>query len=165
MGSLALGGALFAAVVLAWRRTLVAVLVTFAVLAALNWALVLEVLPDFERYKPVPPIAEFVRDRAAPDDVIATYEVAVPSLVYYLRRHVDVYYGPEPFVAAATGERRMFGILSERHYGELAAQIGATTCVLHRVPTFDVKLKNILAQQPLPHLVVISNRCNGPEAR
>ena len=164
VGGVALGGALVAAGLLAMRKMLVGILACFAALAAINWLMVLEVLPDFERYKPVPQLADYLRPAAAADDVIATYEVALPSLVYYLRRHVDVHYGPDErrtFIASARGAQKMFGVLSERHYTELAPELGPTTCVVRRVPTFDVKLRNVLARDPLPHLVLFTNRCEG----
>jgi hypothetical protein len=52
-------------------------------------------------------------------------------------------------------------VLSADDYAALAPQIGGRTCVLDRRPTFEVKLKEVLAREPLPELVLITNRC-GP---
>ena len=35
-------------------------------------------------------------------------------------------------------------------------------CVIERRPTFDVRLKNVLAREPLPELVVVTNRVRSP---
>ena len=56
---------------------------------ALNGVFVLRTLPSFEAYKPVPAFAAAISRRAAPGDVVATYDQALPSLVFYLRRHVE----------------------------------------------------------------------------
>ena len=38
--------------------------------------------------------------------------------------------------------------------------IRAPTCVIDRQPTFDVQAeRTVLAREPLPELLVISNRC------
>jgi hypothetical protein len=34
------------------------------------------------------------------------------------------------------------------------------TCAVSTHPTFDVKLRNILARDPLPDLLLITNRCH-----
>ena len=65
-------------------------------LIVVNWMFVLRVLPSFEAYKPAPGLAAVLEERAGPSDVIVTYNVALPSLVYYLRRHIDVFYDHGP---------------------------------------------------------------------
>jgi hypothetical protein len=54
-----------------------------------SWILVLVSLPDFERYKPVPKLAAVVEAQPVRADRVGTFKVAAPSLVFYLRRHVD----------------------------------------------------------------------------
>lgn len=156
----AVGGIIAAVLVMTWRvmAGLLAVLIT---LIAVNWLFVVKILPGLERYKPVPALTAFLGPRAAPQDVLATYNVALPSMVYYLQRHVNVYYAPEPFIADVSAEQRMFGVLSENDYAALQDQIGAKTCVVHRVPAFEVKLRQMLARAPLPNLVLITNQCEG----
>ena len=75
--------------------------VVAAALVVVNWIFVLSVLPSFEAYKPAPGLAAVLAERAAPEDLIVTYNVALPSLVYYLRRHTDVFYDHEPGARAA----------------------------------------------------------------
>jgi hypothetical protein len=117
------------------------------------------VLPDFERYKPVPALAAILRDRASPNDVVANYQVALPSMVFYLQRHVEEYFEEKPFVTAFLSGRSMYAVLSDEDYDALRPVIGTRACVLARRPTFDVKLRNVLARQPLPQLLLITNRC------
>jgi 4-amino-4-deoxy-L-arabinose transferase-like glycosyltransferase len=159
LGVIAMGGGV-AAVALALRSRSTAALVTVAAtMIALNWTFVLRVLPSFEAYKPVPALAAAIEQRATAADVIATYDVAVPSLVYYLRRHVNVFFEREPFLQAFRAGGTVYAIVTRDTYDSLAPAIGIPTCALASRPTFDVKLKNILALQPLPELVVITNRC------
>jgi hypothetical protein len=80
-------------------------------------------------------------------------------MVYYLRRHVDKYDDDAPFVSTILSDKRAYAVLSAGDYAALAPQIAARTCVIERRPTFEVKLRQVLARQPLPELLLISNRC------
>ncbi len=71
-------------------------------LIVVNWTFVLKVLPSFEAYKPAPGLAAVLEKRAGPNDLIVTYNVALPSLVYYLRRHIDVFYDHGPVLDCCT---------------------------------------------------------------
>jgi 4-amino-4-deoxy-L-arabinose transferase-like glycosyltransferase len=161
VGAIAVAGGIVAALLVVRRRQFAGVLTVLAALAAMNWVIVVRVLPDFERYKPSPAISDFLRQRVAPGDVVATFNVNTPSMVYYLRRHIDIYYGAQPFIDAVKGGARMFGVVSQSDYERLRTEIGSGSCVLLRVPTFEVKLRDVLARNPLPQLVVITNRCEG----
>jgi hypothetical protein len=55
---------------------------------------------------------------------------------------------------------RVYAVLPERRYRELQPELGATTCVLQRAQTFDVKLRAIVRRAPLPHVVLITNDCD-----
>jgi hypothetical protein len=103
--------------------------------------------------------AALLAPRVQPADIVANYQVALPSMVYYLRRHVDEYFDREPFVQAVLGPRRLYEVLSAEDYSDLRDQIGTRTCVLYRRQTFDVKLKNVLTHEPLPELLLITNDC------
>jgi 4-amino-4-deoxy-L-arabinose transferase-like glycosyltransferase len=157
----AVAGGLVTAGLVLRRRVTAAVLATFVTLAIVNWTFVLRVLPDFERYKPVPPLSDYLRPILQPGDRIAHFNVALPSMVYYLRHRVEPYYSPEAFVEAMRGNTRIYGILSDRDYADMQAELAGETCVLHRVATFDVKLRNVIARDPLPELLLITNRCEG----
>ena len=130
-----------------------------AALIAMNWIFVLRVLPSFEAYKPVPGVARVLEARLQPGDIVATYNVALPSLVYYLRRHVEMAYDPAPIRAFLEAPKTAFVVLSSEDYDFIRKLTPARTCIVSTHPTFDVKLRNILARDPLPDLLVITNRC------
>jgi len=137
-----------------------AALTLLAAMMAVNWAFVVRVLPEFERYKPVPVFSRALEARLQPGDVVAHYQVSLPSMAFYLRRHVDQYFDDPPFVAAILSPQHVYAVLSDDDYASLAPRIGGRTCVIDRRPTFDVKLKRVLARQPLPELLLITNQCH-----
>jgi 4-amino-4-deoxy-L-arabinose transferase-like glycosyltransferase len=161
VGAITVVGGILACSLLLVHALELALALILATLLAVNWIFVTRVLPDFERYKPVPPLSDYLRPILQPRDRIAHFNVALPSMVYYLRRHVEPYYSPEAFLDAMRSSERVYGILSERDYAGMKPDLAAFTCVLHRVPTFDVKLRNILARDPLPELLLITNHCEG----
>lgn len=154
------GGVVVCALALAFRlrAALTLVAVTFIVL---NWVFVLRVLPSFEAYKPVQAFARILESRLTPEAVVATYDEALPSLVFYLRRHVEQLFEEDKLIALFRSGRAVFAVLSHDRYESLSDDLGVTTCVLDRRPTFDVKLKTVLAREPLPELVLVTNQC-GP---
>ena len=151
------GGAAIAILAIAYRlrAALVAVAVTFIVL---NWVFVLRVLPSFEAYKPSPAFARTLEPLLTPDAIVATYDEALPSLVFYLRRHVEQLFDEDSVIALLRSEKPVYVVLSRGNYAALIPVIGATTCVIDRRTTFDVKLRTVLAREPLPELVLVRNR-------
>jgi hypothetical protein len=159
VGVFALIGGVAALALLRTRRSEPAVIVLLAAMVAINWTFVLRVLPSFERNKPAPAVARTLEPRLAPGDAVAYYEVALPSLVYYLRHRVDTYFEQQALFDALRAPRRVFVVLSERDYQALQPEFGAPTCIIARFETFDVKLRSILRREPLPRLLLITNRC------
>jgi len=159
VGWVAAAGGLIAAAVAIGGRAKEALGVIAVALVSLNCAFVIRVLPSFERYKPVPRLSAAIRERAAPDDVIAHYNVALPSMVYYLRRPIDVMFDREQFLQRLGGDRRVFAVLSASDYAVLQPSMGVPTCVLGREQELNVKLKAVLAREPLPEVLLITNRC------
>lgn len=139
-----------------WHKGL---LVFLAASVAINWVLVLRVLPSFEKYKPVPSIAQFLEPRLGPGDVVAHYSVALPSMVYYLRRHIDITYDRQTFIDIMRQPRRVFAVLWTKDYESLRGELAVPTCVLHHTPSFNVKIGAVLRREPLPELVLITNDC------
>jgi hypothetical protein len=137
------------------------VLVTLAVMIAFCWTLSLRVLPDFERYKPVVPLSALALERMRPGDALVHYDVALPSMVFYTRRHIDVLFHPDPFLEVMRSGRPVFAVLPESRYRELQPDFGAPTCVLGRHPASDIKLREILSGQPPPAVLLISTRCEA----
>jgi 4-amino-4-deoxy-L-arabinose transferase-like glycosyltransferase len=159
VGLIALAGGLAALLLGARRRPGFAGIALIATLIGVNWVFVLRTLPEFERYKPVPGFSQVLEARLQPDDKIAHYQASLPSMVYYLRRHVDQYFDAPSFVQAMMVPTRVYGVLSDDDYAALAPELASRTCVVDRRPTFDVKLANVLARQPLPELLLITNQC------
>jgi 4-amino-4-deoxy-L-arabinose transferase-like glycosyltransferase len=152
------------AVLLAWRKRAPAGLALLAAaLIAVNWTFVLKVMPSFEVYKPAPGLAAALQERAAPTDVIVTYNVALPSLVYYLRRHIDVFYEHDEALRLLRTNAPMFVMASEDDYNRILAPAlpAGAFCRVTSRPTFDVKLRNVLAQERLPEIVLMTNKCGA----
>jgi 4-amino-4-deoxy-L-arabinose transferase-like glycosyltransferase len=131
-----------------------------ASLVAVNWTLAVRVLPAFERYKPSVPLSRMILERAQPGDRVIHYEVAMPSMVFYLARRVDAAFSREEFLAAARSGPPIFGVMPEDRYLDLKADLGPAHCVLERQPTFDAKLREMLARRPPQAIVLISTRCS-----
>ncbi len=141
------------------RRVEMAVSGVIAAVVAVNWVFVLRVLPSFEAYKPAPRFAEVLKQRAGPDDLIVTYNVALPSLVYYLHRHTDVFYQHEPVLELLQSGRAVYLMVPTQDYGTIQKGSRVATCVIGSQPTFDVKLRNALMRDPLPEILLVTNRC------
>jgi hypothetical protein len=160
-GVAALGGA-FALGLALFNRARSALMVVLISLITLNWVFVIRVLPSFERYKPVPPLSAAIQSRLTDGDIVAHYNVALPSMVYYLERHIEILFDREAFLKLLKGDQRVFAVLSAGDYEEIARDAGVTTCVLDRRPTVNIKLKAVLARDPLPEVLLITNRCTQP---
>jgi 4-amino-4-deoxy-L-arabinose transferase-like glycosyltransferase len=159
VGVLGLAGGIATLLLAVLRRPAPAALTLLAAIIAVNWSFVVRGLPEFERYKPVPFFSRVLEQRLQPGDVVAHYQVSLPSMAYYLRRHVDQYFDDPPFIAAMLSDKHVYAVLSDDDYAALRPRIGARTCIVDRRPTFDVKLKRVLAREPLPELLLISNQC------
>jgi hypothetical protein len=146
------------------NRSRAALAIVLVSLITLNWVFVIRVLPSFERYKPVPPLSAAIQSRFAEGDVVAHYNVALPSMVYYLGRHIEILFDRAAFLALLKADRRVFAVLSAGDYDEIAREAGVPTCVLDRRPTVNIKLKAVLARDPLPEVLLITNRCTQPSS-
>jgi 4-amino-4-deoxy-L-arabinose transferase-like glycosyltransferase len=158
-GAAAVGGTIALAFAL-FNRARAALVVVLVSLVTLNWVFIIWVLPSFERYKPVPPLSAAIQSRISDQDIVAHYNVALPSMVYYLGRHIEILFDRNAFLTLLKGEKRVFAVVSAGDYDEVAREAGVPTCVLDRRPTVNIKLKAVLARDPLPEVLLITNRCN-----
>ena len=111
--------------ILPWRRRYaVAVSAALLVFIAFNWILAVRSLPDFERYKPVVPLSRIIEQRAGPADVVAHFEVALPSMVYYLRRHIEVGW-TRTRAKLLRSDRRVFAVLPADRYEALKERLAS----------------------------------------
>ena len=167
---IAIAGGVVVAMLPWLRRHVVAVATLLVVLIAFNWILVLWALPSFEQFKPVVPLSRVIEQKAGPADVIAHSELALPSMVYYLRRHIEDDLYPDQLMELLRSDRRVFAVLPADRYDALKAQIAAAvlqhgteyaveTCVVGRQKTADIKLRSLLERWAPPEVLVITNRC------
>jgi hypothetical protein len=160
VGAAAIAGGAVAMLLAARQRVGAALVAILCALVVTNWVFVLKVLPSFEAYKPAPGLAAALKARAGPEDLIVTYNVALPSLVYYLRRHIDVFYDHGPVLDLLRSGRPLFLMASRDDY-ERAIKPAETVplCQVSSQPTFDVKLKNVLSRERLPEVLLLTNKC------
>ena len=145
---------------LTWRDVRLAAVACAAVtLIAVNWLLALRVLPGFEEYKPVAPLSAAIAKQMRPDDVVAHFDLALPSMTYYLRRHVDVTVDAESFRQAVQRGRRVFAVMPASRYEEVRPLFAAEPCVIASHKTADVKLRNVLAGNAPPEVIVALSPC------
>ena len=160
IGGLAIAGGALGTGLAVRQRIHLALIALCATLAAINWTFVVRTLPSFEAYKPVPGFARELHARASQQDVVATYNVALPSLVFYLQRHVEMAYDPAPIRTFLDAGHPAYVIMSRDDYASIDAMTDRPTCIVSTQPTFNVKLRDVLARQPVPDLVLVTNRCN-----
>jgi 4-amino-4-deoxy-L-arabinose transferase-like glycosyltransferase len=156
-----LGGGI--ATAFALRQRIAAALLTIAcALGAISWLFVLRVIPSFEAYKPAPELADALRQRAGPDDLIVTYNVALPSLVYYLRRHTEVFYDHEPVIDLLHSGRPLYLMLPEDDYARaIEPAAPRVLCKLAALPMFEIKLKNVIAREKPSEVWLMTNKCGS----
>jgi 4-amino-4-deoxy-L-arabinose transferase-like glycosyltransferase len=165
MGVAAVAGGIAALALAALRRPRSALTFIAMTFVLLDWVFVLRVLPAFERYKPVPGFAGTLASRLQPGDEVVTYDEALPSLVFYLRRPVDPIFEADELFAKFRSGATVYAVLSAENYLDVKNRIGIPTCEIERRPTFDVKLRNMLERDAPPELVLITNRCTNSELR
>jgi 4-amino-4-deoxy-L-arabinose transferase-like glycosyltransferase len=159
---IAIVGGLAVAILPGIGRRALAVSAALLVFIAFNWILAVRSLPDFERYKPVVPLSRVIAQRATPADVVAHFEVALPSMVYYLRRHIEGGLDENTFTQLLRSGRRVFAVLPADRYAALKDGFGVETCVVGRHLTSDIRLRSLLEKQPPPEVLAITNRCPAP---
>ena len=152
------GGVLAVAALIA-RALAPALLVTLCVPVVFCWLLALRVLPSFERYKPVVPLSETFLQHARRGDALTHYDVAMPSMVFYVRRHIDMLFEESAFLYHMQIGAASHVVLAEDRYAALKDRFGVPTCVLARRPTSDIKLREVLAGQPPPAVLLVTTRC------
>jgi 4-amino-4-deoxy-L-arabinose transferase-like glycosyltransferase len=154
------GGATVAGLALRGRLSAASV-VLVSTLVVVNWIFVLKILPSFEAYKPAPGLAKAIEERAAPSDLIVTYNVALPSLVYYLRRHIDVFYDHGPVLELLSSRRPLYLVVTVDDYERaIRPNLTEPLCRVSSQPTFDVKLRNVLSRRRLPEVWLVTNKCD-----
>jgi len=112
-------------------------------------------MPDFERYKPVPQLARVVQERAGPGAVVGMYKVAVPSLVFYLRRHVSQMFGEEELAAFLSHHAEVYLVMTDDDYAAVSRTLPIPLRVIARAPRFEAQLDDFLSRAELPSLLLV----------
>ena len=139
------------------RRPAAAALSLLAAVVAVNWAFVLRVLPEFERYKPVPAFSRTLQERLA----AGRRRRALPG------RRCRAWSSTCAGTWTSTSTSRRSSARSAPAGGSTRCCRPTTTprwrrrsppspACIDRRPTFEVKLRQVLARQPLPELLLIT---------
>jgi 4-amino-4-deoxy-L-arabinose transferase-like glycosyltransferase len=155
-GLLLAGGAAAALGALARRARGQAAALVLSAMIAVQWVIVLRALPDFERYKPIPHAAQVVLDLEARPSAVGTYKIAAPSLVFYLRRHVDEMFTEEELGRFFATHLDGVCVMPAGEYERVRTTLAVPTRVITRGPRFDVRLSDILSRTPLPEVVLVA---------
>lgn len=136
-----------------------AVIALAAGLVIVNYLLVWRALPDVERLRPVPALAQTFRDRASPDARLGFYHMSLPSLVFYADRSIDEIGLPDHAMAYFHEPKGAWAIMSEEKYQEVRPRV-PVLCVADRRPLFNiVSLRNLVSRTPPPDVLLVTNQC------
>lgn len=158
VGALAAAGGLAAVGAAARRNVLASAGGVLLTLVLMSWCIVLWVLPDFERYKPVRPFSDIIRSRASLGAIVGAYKFSLPSMVFYLHRPVMEVTLPDHLRAVFHSSGDVYFLMTEQDYHAIKDTLPSETHVLARQPMFDLKPKNFLEGSELPQFVLVSNR-------
>jgi len=143
----------------AWKRDVRwGITILGSTFAALSWVFVVVTLPDFERYKPVAPLADVIAQRAGPEARIGYYRFALPSMAFYLQRPVFEYADAESLRSTFASGEEVYCLMTAEDYEAVRSLLPGPTYVVARRPLFDVKLRTLLEGTALPAIVLVSNR-------
>src|SRR5690606_36617554 len=112
----------------------------------------------FERFKPVAPLSAAALGRDT-DRPVIQYRVALPSMVWYMRRPVEEVLD-EPILEQRLSRPDETLVLTEsRNLPAIEALSPTPTCIVERRPLFDVKLRSVIEGTAMPEMLLVSNRC------
>jgi len=157
--TVALGGCgLTAAGLAATQRQFAAVTALGVGFAVISWSFVSVTLPDFERYKPVRPLAAIIESRASPSAVIGSYRLPVPSMVFYLQRPILELHDPVEVARAFASDEDVYFVMPEADYRAIRESLAGRTYVVDSHRWLDARLSNLLNDTAFPEIVLVSNR-------
>jgi len=128
---------------------------------AFNYLFVSRILPDVERFKPVPPLVRTLTARAAPGARVASLSMSLPSLTFYLNRPVPELSSVEEALALLDGPDESWIVTNDPTWDELHARTAAA-CVADRHPLFvfdTAKVTDLARGTPPPDALLVTNRC------
>jgi 4-amino-4-deoxy-L-arabinose transferase-like glycosyltransferase len=140
------------------RRVRFATIALATTLVAMSWVFVLVSLPDFERYKPVAPLVDLIKQRSTSESRIGYYRFALPSMAFYMRRQVFEAFDVETLRQVFASGQEVYCLMSNEDYRIVKDTLSGPTYVLASRPLFDVKIRAFLEGNELPEIVLVSNR-------
>ena len=151
-----------AIVFIAIRREALAFTALTAGFVAFNYLLACRILPDAERLKPVPPIASAFKARASPAASLYSYNMMLPSLVYYAERPVDDIASDDYAAALLHGSDEVWIMTGAAEWERIRTQAPEPiACVAEsrHLFVFEAKLSDIAAGRPPAEVLLITNKC------
>jgi 4-amino-4-deoxy-L-arabinose transferase-like glycosyltransferase len=127
-------------------------------LVVMSWVFVLVTLPDFERYKPVAPLVDLIKQRASFESRIGYYRFALPSMAFYMRRQVFEAFDLETLRQEFASGQDVYCLMTYEDYRGVKDVLSGPTHILASRPLFDVKIRAFLEGNELPEIVLVSNR-------
>jgi 4-amino-4-deoxy-L-arabinose transferase-like glycosyltransferase len=139
----------------------------FAVLTAgaiaFNYLFVCRILPDAERLKPIPPIAATFKARASSGASLHSFNMMLPSLVYYADRPVLDDIPSDDYAAALLhGTDEVWIVTGAPEWDRIRAQAPEpVACVAERrhLFVFEAKLSDVVAGRPPAEVLLVTNKC------
>jgi 4-amino-4-deoxy-L-arabinose transferase-like glycosyltransferase len=160
------GVAGLAALVCQWRgEWRWAVRILAAGFVAFNYVFVLRILPDAERLKPVPAIARLFNERAAPDARIASFNMDLPSLVFYTNHAIQPMGGVDQAAAFFRDGTQGWMILGVPEWSALQVQARnpaervAPLCVAARQPLLPATVEEFVGRKRPPEAILVTSLC------
>jgi hypothetical protein len=113
-------------------------------------------LPDFERFKPIPQAAKAILALETRPSAVGAYRIAAPSLVFYLRRHVDEMVSEEELQRFFATRLDAVCVMPADEYERVRTTLAVPTRVIIRRARFDAQLRDVLSRSPLPEVVLVA---------
>jgi 4-amino-4-deoxy-L-arabinose transferase-like glycosyltransferase len=151
------GGGIAAMTAILRRRERLGVVLLAGSLIGLNYIFVVRVLPDLERLKPVPKIADVIRSSEDPDAHVGFCNMDLPSVVYYVDRPVTALDGVPHAVDFFKQYDDAWVLMGEDEWAALQPRIPGL-CVRDTQPLFETRVEDIIRGTPPPDIFVVS-RC------
>ena len=117
-------------------------------------------LPAVERLRPVKDLSRAIEARAKPGDEIGYYRLAVPSMLFYLRRPIFSASNEDIMAHQFEGEARVLCIMGERDYDYFTGSRNLNLVVLSRHPQLPTQIRAMLGRKSsaAEDLLLVSNR-------
>jgi hypothetical protein len=117
-------------------------------------------LPAIGPLYPVKDLCGVIEAQSGPQDEAGYYRVALPSMVFYLRRPIFEELDAEAMVRRFQGQRRVFCVLTEQDHNYFVAQRDLVLYVLDRRERLVTQFRALLDENRAigQELLVVSNR-------